>query len=157
MFLPVVSKIIQHILKDQIIHHCSNYICDSQFASLAGLSFRIWVIGSTQFVIMTSNRIFWLLFILYVNYIPEHTNFLNCRTFMFADDIILLISGRSASPVICQNNINCCLRNEVEWTIRNSLSINSSKSKAVLFRSTFKRSVIIQRFIHMFKIIEYNY
>lgn len=74
-----------------------------------------------------------LLFILYVNDIYLQTNSRICQTFLFADDIFLLYKGNRTFSEAFESDINCCLDRVLQWTLENSLTINPSKTKAIMF------------------------
>lgn len=77
-----------------------------------------------------------LLFILYINDLPLFTNSRACKTFLFADDVFLLFNGNRVFSDILENSINSCLDRVLQWTTVNSLAINSSKTKAIMFGPT---------------------
>lgn len=76
-----------------------------------------------------------LLFNIYVNdvaYIDE-----DCRFVMYADDISLYFSGNTITELETKANNVLAILNS--WSLTNSLSINVSKTKAVLFRPRNKK------------------
>lgn len=77
-----------------------------------------------------------LLLVLYVNDLHLHVNSRICRTFLFADDMFLLFTGNPNYPDVFEHGINRCLDCISVWTLNNSLNINPSKSKAMIFRPT---------------------
>lgn len=77
-----------------------------------------------------------LLFILYINDLPELTSTRFCKTFLFADDVFLLFTGNRRYSEVFESNINSCLDRVLQWSNANSLTINSSKSKAMQFGPT---------------------
>lgn len=77
-----------------------------------------------------------LLFTLYVNSLPSFVNSAMCDTYLFADDVFLLFSGCFVFEDVLVNNINFELGRVLEWTSRNSLTINPSKTKAIMFGPT---------------------
>lgn len=77
-----------------------------------------------------------LLFIMYINDLPEAVNSSFCRSFIFADDVFLLFSSNRTSSEIFESRINSYLDRVLEWTSLNFLSINSSKTKAIMFGPT---------------------
>lgn len=87
-----------------------------------------------------------LLFIIYVNDLSRAcTNF---SPICFADDTTLFSSldafGRSSGVI--QNNINAELKSVREWLLANKLSLNSVKTKYMIFReiNTRKRNISVQ-------------
>lgn len=74
-----------------------------------------------------------LLFILYVNDLPEYINDSICTSFQFADDVFLMFSSNRDNPDVLESNINFGLERFAQWSSLNSLSINTSKTKAILF------------------------
>lgn len=77
-----------------------------------------------------------LLFVLYINDVSECISANECKMFLFADDVFLLFNfERSISYFRVESNINECLQHLLLWTNRNSLRINPSKSKAMMFGS----------------------
>lgn len=77
-----------------------------------------------------------LLFMLYINSLSDFVTTSLCKPFIFADDVFLLFKSRVDFSDVLQNNINFCLDRVCEWTSFNSLSINPSKSKAMMFGPT---------------------
>ena len=71
-----------------------------------------------------------LLFILFVNSLPETVNS-NCKCVMYADDTTLLLS--SSDPTVLQNEININLNNIATWFQANNLTLNIKKTKLMLF------------------------
>lgn len=74
-----------------------------------------------------------LLFILYINDLPRLVNSRGCQSFLFADDVFLLFDGNRRFTELLEGNVNCSLDRVLQWVTENSLSLNSSKSKAVMF------------------------
>lgn len=206
--LPALSKVVEHIIKDQILQYCSNDINNSQYAYRQGhntthlllkmtdsireqindgnLSILVsldlskafnsidfvrlidklcrefkfsksacklvysYLCARSQFVVLNGAEsatlplrsgvpqgsvLGPLLFILYVNDFLRYTDSRTCKTWLFADDIFLLFNGNHASTEICEGIINDCLENVVHWASINSLTINPSKTKAIMFGS----------------------
>lgn len=204
--LPALSKVVEHVIKEQILQCSLNRISDSQYAFRQGhntshlllkltdsiredinedrLSILIsldlskafnsinyvsllnklhdefsfsksaakliysYLTNRSQFVFFNgreSNRLSLhsgvpqgsvlgpLLFILYVNDLQQYIDPNICRHFMFADDIFLLFDGNYVGPQICQSNINSCLGRFSNWAAMNSLAINPTKTKALIF------------------------
>lgn len=77
-----------------------------------------------------------LLFILYVNDLVDVTNSRYCSSFLFADDVFLLFRGNRRFSDVLESNINSCLERVNQWTELNSLAVNSSKTKAIMFGPT---------------------
>uniref|UniRef100_A0A1A9V3K8 Reverse transcriptase domain-containing protein n=1 Tax=Glossina austeni TaxID=7395 RepID=A0A1A9V3K8_GLOAU len=77
-----------------------------------------------------------LLFMLYVNDLPGlmHSNF--CEPCLFAGDTFLLFNREGGDWKVLQEIINESLRQLLEWSMDNSLLINPTKSKAMLFGNT---------------------
>lgn len=74
-----------------------------------------------------------LLFIMYVNDVFERLISNNCLTFAFADDLQIVFKGNFDFLDVLQNTIDFTVRLLVEWMNENGLSINSNKTKAMLF------------------------
>lgn len=74
-----------------------------------------------------------LLFLLYINDLSLNVDSSICTMFLFADDVLLLFSEDKNSLNVLSNNINNCLDQTVQWTRQNHLTINPSKTKAILF------------------------
>lgn len=77
-----------------------------------------------------------LLFILYINDLPTVSNTNMCKTFLFADDVFVLFRGNRRFPEILESSINSCLDRVMQWNTNNSLSINPTKSRAIMFGPT---------------------
>ena len=75
-----------------------------------------------------------LFFLLYVNDLK--INFNNVNTLMYADDTVLYTSGKSLN--VLAQNMQASLDNFVNWTSKNKLTINESKTKLMLFSSSIK-------------------
>lgn len=74
-----------------------------------------------------------ILFTLYVNDLSSYIDNHICKSFLFADDVLLLFnSGKSEINNLCLN-INDILQRFLYWSNENCLSINSSKTKALAF------------------------
>ena len=70
-----------------------------------------------------------LLFLLYVNDLPNCSE--HCQVVMYADDTVTYFSAN-----FCQNieyHLNADLANLAEWFNNNNLTLNTSKSKFLLF------------------------
>jgi len=76
-----------------------------------------------------------ILFMFYLNDFFEHLSQTDCKIFVFADDIQLLFKGKSDSIVQTELQINDCLLKVQDWMNDNRLTINASKTKAMLFKS----------------------
>lgn len=206
--LPVLSKVFEHVLKEQLMMSTRRKIFDSQYAFRSGhnttslllhltesirndinngkvsalLSLDLtkafnsicfgtmidklrrnfgfsrsacklvmsYMFGRTQFVDLNGIRsevislssgvpqgsvLGPLLFILYINDFSEFLGPSLCNTFLFADDIYLLFSADRDSGSLLESNINTCINRILLWSSLNSLSINPSKTKAILFGS----------------------
>ena len=72
-----------------------------------------------------------LLFIIFVNDLPDNVN---CKTVMYADDTSLLVS--SPDPISLQNSLNDNMCNIAKWFKANKLTLNLTKTKFMLFGST---------------------
>jgi Reverse transcriptase (RNA-dependent DNA polymerase) len=71
-----------------------------------------------------------LLFTLFINDIVNQISF--CRYHLYADDVQLYISSRPEDFSDCIARLNEDLSNIHQWTVANSLFINSSKSQALV-------------------------
>lgn len=204
--LPVLSKVVEHIIKDQILLSIGNKISNSQYAFRRGYSttsllvnltdnirsclneqklgvlvsldltkafnsisfftmvtvlkdyfnFSIsacklimsYLSDRTQFVDILGKRsnllplksgvpqgsvLGPLLFLLYINELPRTISSSICTPFLFADDIFLLFTTDCDFHDVLVSNINYSLDKTSTWLRENSLSVNPSKSKAMLF------------------------
>lgn len=75
-----------------------------------------------------------LLFMLYMNDFFTVLRGFECDAFVFADDIQLLFSGHLQLIDVFEYDINLLLSNISAWMNNSSLSINSAKTKAMLFK-----------------------
>ena len=71
-----------------------------------------------------------LLFIIYINDLPNASNLL--KTFLFADDTSLFYSHKDRNQLI--HVMNCELSKIFEWLEVNKLSLNVAKTNYILFR-----------------------
>ena len=71
-----------------------------------------------------------LLFIIYINDLPNASNLL--KTFLFADDTSLFYSHKDPNQLI--RVMNCELSKVSEWLKVNKLSLNVAKTNYILFR-----------------------
>ena len=71
-----------------------------------------------------------LLFIIYINDLPNASNLL--KTFLFADDTSLFYSHKDPNQLI--RVMNCELSKISEWLKVNKLSLNVAKTNYILFR-----------------------
>lgn len=111
-----------------------SYLCDrSQFVEINGVTSSMLSLHSG---VPQGSVLGPLLFILYVNDLHLHLNARICRTFLFADDVFLLFTGNPDYPDVFEHSINGSLDCISEWTLDNSLKINPSKTKAMIFRPT---------------------
>lgn len=204
--LPAISKIVEVILKNQILEHTSSLICDTQYAFRRGHSTTHLLLRATDLIRLNLNEgkvnvlisldiskafnsinfsllinklrhtfnfsltacklilsylkdrtqfvsvnnfksnllslysgvpqgsvLGPLLFILYVNDLRACIDVECCTTFQFADDIFLLFTGRGDNLSLLENTINMCLNQFSSWASANHLTVNSTKSKALLF------------------------
>jgi hypothetical protein len=74
-----------------------------------------------------------LLFLIYVNYLPNCVENSNIR--MFADDTTQTASGKSIQQI--ESKINCDLINIKEWLLANKLSLNLTKTEYLVIGSPF--------------------
>ena len=75
-----------------------------------------------------------LLFIIFINDLPLCTH--HSTTNMFADDSTLTATGKTTDEIA--TNLTADLNNVQEWCAQNSMSLNVSKTKAMLFSSKTK-------------------
>lgn len=206
--LPVLSKVLEHILKEQIVLQCNDKIVNCQYAfrknhSTTSLLLHLtdsirnnlnqnklsvllsldltkafnsisyvsmirklkgefnfsntacklimsYLCGRSQFVVwndvesnvlpLTSgvpqgSVLGPLLFMLYINDFSMHVDSSMCNFFFFADDVFLLFCEDRVLTNVLVNKINFCLNQAVQWTRQNYLSINPTKTKAIMFGS----------------------
>lgn len=204
--LPILSKVCEHIMKDQILAQFSNRIFYNQHGFRKGHStttlllqltdsiransnlgrdsvlvsldltkafnsicFKIlleklcvkfnfsrpacrlvlsYLYGRSQFVDMSGNVsstlpltsgvpqgsvLGPLLFLFYVNDLPDCLDVSICSIFLYADDVMLLFSGHRDFLNDFQVGINRCLSQVIQWTSTNALRVNPLKSKALIF------------------------
>ena len=72
-----------------------------------------------------------LLFIIYVNSLPESVN---CKCVMYADDTSLLFTG--TEPKSLQSDMNNALSKIASWFDSNMLTLNTKKTKFMVFGTT---------------------
>ena len=75
-----------------------------------------------------------LLFLIYINDLPNVSDILN--TIIFADDTNFLYSHQNPDQLI--NIVNQELKKSSDWFEANRLSLNPTKTKAIIFRSANK-------------------
>lgn len=204
--LPVLSKVCEHVMKEQILRHASSSIFSGQFAFRQGHSTTTLLLhltdsirsnrnrnmnsvlvsldltkafnsicyrnmvnklrdkfnfsrtacklvmsylsGRSQFVCLNGRAssvlsltsgvpqgsvLGPLLFILYVNDLVYCLDSNICKLYLFADDVFLVFSHDRESIDVLERRINLCLTRVSDWLSMNSLSINPSKTKAILF------------------------
>ena len=76
-----------------------------------------------------------LLFIIYINDLPN--SIFNCKVAMYADDTILYCLGESVDNV--QDSLQSDLYSVERWLQANLLSLNASKTKSMLFYTSYYR------------------
>ena len=76
-----------------------------------------------------------LLFLIYINDIHSATNYSDIHH--FADDTNLLYSSKSLKDI--NKKINFDLKNIVHWLRANKISLNTSKTEIILFRTKKNR------------------
>jgi len=69
-----------------------------------------------------------MLFLLYINDLPSY---LNCKTFMYADDTALLITAKSCEEL--QHNANHILQSVKIWMNQNKMHLNIEKTTYSIF------------------------
>lgn len=74
-----------------------------------------------------------LLFILYINDLPTYLNSIYSKTYLYADDVMLVFNGSKKDIRRLSFNINSILDRFLSWTLVNSLSVNINKTKGMLF------------------------
>ncbi len=77
-----------------------------------------------------------LLFIIFVNDIPDYITVGD--TFLYADDTAIRIEGRRQEDVEAQLSI--ALQQSMTWMNKNKLTMNTSKTKAMFFGTTYTTS-----------------
>lgn len=82
-----------------------------------------------------------------MNDLPHITNSRVCRTFIFADDVFLLFRGNQNFLEVFESDINSCLDRFLCWADVNSLAVNSSKTKALLFGPRNRLSIDLNVFL----------
>ena len=75
-----------------------------------------------------------LLFIFYINNIFSIVR--HVKMSLFADDCVIFLSGNNWIDI--HRKIQCDFDSILEWTFRNSLQLNHSKTKAIIFGSRSK-------------------
>ena len=75
-----------------------------------------------------------LLFLIYVNNFPYCLEY--CKVVMYADDTVLYYGGKSCHEI--ESHLNADLGKLAHWFDNNYLTLNTSKSKFVLFGSNRK-------------------
>lgn len=108
-----------------------SYLCGrSQFVELNGRKSTLMSLSSG---VPQGSVLGPLLFILYVNDICECMDSDLCKAYLFADDVLLLFSEDRRLSSDLEININTCLNNILHWSFDNSLEINPTKSRALMF------------------------
>ena len=82
------------------------------------------------------------LFLLYIN--DFRLGLKNSKEIMFADDTSLFIKDKNIDKLFNKGNINNKLSRIDQWLIANKLSVNTSKTKCMLFRSKYPNTHNIQ-------------
>lgn len=77
-----------------------------------------------------------ILFCVFLNDLVDILSYSRCKPFLFADDIQLLWSGERQFMDALEASINYDLSVLNNWMVENSLSINPSKTKALIFKSS---------------------
>ena len=75
-----------------------------------------------------------LLFLCYINDLPEHL--LHCTPSLYADDMALCFTSNNLDEIA--RALNAELQNIYYWFCRNKLSVNTAKTKYMLFHSRRK-------------------
>ena len=111
-----------------VLNWFRSYLCRSQRVNLDGqLSDVVPVLkGIAQGTVLGP-----ILFIFYINDIFDTVNFVKMS--LFADDCVLYLSGNNWLDIHRKMQID--FDAVIEWTLRNNLRLNQSKTKAMIFGS----------------------
>ena len=84
--------------------------------------------------VLQGSKIGPLLFILYINDLPDRI--LHCKVFLYADDTALYYAADNSRTI--EDVLNTEMQNVSDWFMTNKLTLNSKKTKAMIF-GTSKR------------------
>lgn len=81
------------------------------------------------------------LFLCYINDLTD--NDIGCHLGLYADDTVLYLSDPCLDTLVCK--VNASLEILTQWCLRNRLTINGSKTKAMLFSNSKQHSVNLKK------------
>ena len=131
------DTISHHILKSKFFHlgirgisllWLSNYLIRQQYTSVNGVDSDILsvIFGIPQGTVLGP-----LLFLIFINDLPQATELL---TLLFADDTTFLVEGGEPQELFARANLE--LAKASEWFRSNNLTLNTKKTKYMLFSPT---------------------
>ena len=70
---------------------------------------------------------------MYINDLPELVETSVCKSFLFADDVMLLFRTALDNVDVLQSNLDYSVSRFLQWSCDNGLTVNNTKTKAILF------------------------
>lgn len=110
----------------------------SQFVSVRGINSSISSVSSG---VPQGSVIGPILFLLYLNDCVNCLDLNLVKPFIFADDIQLLFGNSRDFPAVLETVVNFTLDRLYDWMVENDLSLNATKTRAVMFRGGCRRIV----------------
>jgi hypothetical protein len=120
---------------DSVDHQllCSKLSCQYKFSTSAVELIRSYLCSPSG--VVQGSVLGTLLFSLFI--INDITSVIvSCRYHLYADDVQRYISCRPSDYVDCISRLNLDLDHILQWSLRNGLSINATKSQAIVVNPT---------------------